>query len=113
MEKNKITITINNQEYTLMSEDSKEHIETVAKYIDKKIGEIVYASGGSLTMQDTAILAAINIADDYFKSEESADNLRSQIKQYIDDASDAMFENDRLKAENSRLKAEISALKDK
>lgn len=113
MEKNKITIMINNQEYTLMSEESKEYMENVAKYIDKKIGEIVYASGGSLTMQDTAILAAINIADDYFKSEESADNLRSQIKQYIDDASEAMFENNRIKAENSRLKAEISALKDK
>lgn len=96
-----------------MSEDSKEYMENVAKYIDKKIGDIVYASGGNLTMQDTAVLAAINIADDYFKSEESADNLRSQIKQYIDDASDTMFENNRLKAENSRLKAEILALKDK
>ena len=112
MEKNKITITINNRDYTLMSSDSKEHMETVAKYIDEKISEIVFASGGNLTLQDTSILAAINVADDYFKSEETADNLRSQIKQYIDDASNAMFENNQLKAEISRLKAELKVLKD-
>ena len=111
MDKNKVTITINNRDYTLMSEDTEQHMQTVAEYIDKKIGEIVLASGGKLTMQDVSILAAINVADDYFKSEETADNLRSQIKQYIDDASSATFENNRLKAEVSRLKAELSAVK--
>ena len=111
MEKNKVTITINNREYTLMSEDTQAHMKTVAEYIDKKISEIILASGGSLTMQDVAILAAINVADDYFKSEETADNLRGQIKNYIDDASSAMFDNNQLKAEISRLKAEIAAIK--
>lgn len=113
MEKNKITITINNRDYTLVSEDTKEHMEMVAEYIDKKIGEITFASGGSLTIQDTSILAAINVADDYFKSEETADNLRSQIKQYIDEASAASFRNSQLETEIARLKAEIKALKDR
>lgn len=111
VEKNKITITINNREYTLMSEDTKEHMETVAEYIDKKISEIIIASGGKLTLQDVSILAAINVADDYFKSDETANNLRGQIKQYIDDASSAEFENNRLRAEISRLKAELAAVK--
>ena len=113
MEKNKITITINNRDYTLVSADTKEHMEMVAEYIDKKIGEITFASGGSLTIQDTSILAAINVADDYFKSEETADNLRSQIKQYIDEASAASFKNSQLETEIARLKAEIKALKDR
>lgn len=112
VEKNKITITINNRDYTLVSADTKEHMEMVAEYIDKKIGEITFASGGSLTIQDTSILAAINVADDYFKSEETADNLRSQIKQYIDEASAASFKNSQLETEVARLKAEIRALKD-
>ena len=30
MEKNKITITINNRDYTLVSADTKEHMEMVA-----------------------------------------------------------------------------------
>ena len=59
------------------------------------------------------LLAAINIADDYFKSEETADNLRSQIKQYIDDSSSAAFENNQLKSEISRLKSEINMLKNR
>ena len=113
MEKNKITITINNRDYTLVSADTKEHMEMVAEYIDKKIGEITFASGGSLTIQDTSILAAINVADDYFKSEETADNLRSQIKQYIDEASAASFKNSQLETEVARLKAEIRALKER
>ena len=113
MEKNKITITINNRDYTLVSADTKEHMEMVAEYIDKKIGEITFASGGSLTIQDTSILAAINVADDYFKSEETADNLRSQIKQYIDEASATSFKNSQLETEIARLKAEIKALKDR
>lgn len=111
LDKNKVTITINNREYTLMSEDNEQHLNTVAEYIDKKIAEIVMASGGKLTLQDVSVLAAINVADDYLKSEETADNLRSQIKQYIDDASSASFENNRLKAEISRLKAELAAVK--
>lgn len=108
MEKNKVTITINNREYTLMSAEPEEHMAKVAEYIDKKIAEIAF-SGANLTLQDMSILAAINVADDYFKSEETADHLRSQIKQYIDDASSAMFENNQLKAEISRLKAELHA----
>lgn len=113
MEKNKITITINNRDYTLMSDDTKEHMEKVAEYIDKKISEIVLACGGGLNLQDISILAAINVADDFFKSEETSDNLRSQIKQYIDEASKANFENNQLKAEISRLKAENSLLSGK
>ena len=113
MEKNRITITINNRDYTLVSADTKEHMEMVAEYIDKKIGEITFASGGNLTIQDTSILAAINVADDYFKSEETADNLRSQIKQYIDEASAASFKNSQLETEIARLKAEIKALKER
>lgn len=111
MEKNKITININNKDYTLMSEETKEHMEMVAEYIDKKISEIVIASGGKLTIQDMSILTAINVADDYFKSENVSDNLRSQIKEYIDEASKANFENNQLRSEISRLKAELSVLK--
>ncbi len=111
MAKNKIIININDRDYTILSEESTEYMEKVGQYIEKKIGEIVYATGGKLTMNDVAVLTAINIADEYFKSEEVADNLRSQIKQYIDDASSATFENSQLKSENARLKSEISALK--
>ena len=38
---------------------------------------------GRLSQADGAVLAAMNIADQYFKEQEAAENLRRQIKEYL------------------------------
>ena len=66
MAKNKTTVTIGHQEYTLVGEESKEHIHRVARYVDSRMKEIIT---GAISANDTmlAMLTAVNIADVYVK----------------------------------------------
>ena len=55
---------------------------------------------------DSAVLTAINIADERFKEQEASENLRRQIKELLE-------ENARLKQELSEAKREIFKLQQK
>ena len=56
----------------------------------------------SVTM--AAVLAALDYCDEAVKATESADNLRSQIKDYLEDSSQARMEADEARRENEKLK---------
>ena len=49
---------------------------------------------------DAAVLTAVNLADELLKAQEAAENLRRQLKTYLDEASQA-------KAEASELKRQL------
>ena len=44
-----------------------------------------------------AVLAAVNLADELLKSEQTAENLRRQVKSYLDEAAQAKNEASELK----------------
>ena len=76
-------------------------LERVAAYVDKKMSEILEATKAGQTA--AAVLTAANVADGLFKAQEIAENLRAQLKEYLDEAS-------RSKSEISELKREIFKL---
>ena len=98
---NRVTVTICGLDYTLLAEESPSYMQKVAALVDAKMSEIL--SGGKLSQMDAAILAAVNIADEMFKQQGNAENLRGQLKGYLDDANKA-------KAELSESKREIFKL---
>ena len=57
-------------------------------------------------MVDGAVLAAVNIADEYFKEVEASENLRRQLKEYLEEAT-------KTKLELSEAKREIFKLQNK
>ena len=63
-------------------------------------------AGGRLTAVDGAVLTAMNIADERFKEQDAAENLRRQIK-------DLLEESAKLKGELSEAKREIFKLQQK
>ena len=69
--------------------------------MDKKLRETLEATKAGQT--DAAVLTAANITDELFKAQDTAENLRSQLKEYLEEAS-------RSKAEISELKREIFKL---
>ena len=56
---------------------------------------------------DAAVLTAANIADELFKSQAAAEQLRSQIKGYLDEAGRAQAEVSELKREIFRLQQKL------
>lgn len=67
-EKRRIEVNIGGYEYKLMGEESEEHMQQVAMYIDEKIRQVQkMTSAQSLSRDYVAVLASINVADDFLK----------------------------------------------
>ncbi|MGI6039069.1 MAG: cell division protein ZapA [Clostridiales bacterium] len=100
--KKRTVVTICDMEFSLIGEENEEYTKKVAEHVDKRMREV--SSSVGISTLDAAVLTAINIADDYFRQVDSAENMRSQLKDYFDELS-------RLKDENAELKRELNKLR--
>ena len=64
---NIVTIKINGIEYNLKGDEREEYLHMVASYVDKKIKNIM-DNNEKLSTSSAAILTALNLGDDMFKS---------------------------------------------
>lgn len=103
MDKKVHKLTVAGEEYRIISDETEEYMQELAHEIDLKMANILKGSNVSTTQ--AAILVALQYADDAFKNSGSADNLRSQLKAYLEDAAQAKSERDFYKRELERLKA--------
>jgi len=94
----RVNVTIDGKTYTIVSEDDESHILRSAELVDKSIRET--KENGRLSSVDGAILAALNIADKYFKAQQSSDNMRAQIRSYADECAQLRSEIIKLKKQN-------------
>ena len=95
---NRVTMNICGEEYTLVADESSAYMAKVGALVDQRMSELMEAA--HMGRSDAAVLAAVNIADELYKAQESAENLRRQLKTYLDEASQA-------KAEISELKRQL------
>jgi cell division protein ZapA len=102
---NRITVSICGTEYTLMAEESPAYMQKVAAMVDTNMSEIM--AGGRINRMDAAVLAAMNIADEMLKQQGGTENLRAQLKGYLDEASKAKAEASELKRELFRLQQQM------
>ena len=101
---NRVTIYIHNQSYNFLAEEDASYLQQCADIVNKEMDEAM--SGTTISLTDGAVLAAMNIADQFFKEQEASENLRRQIK-------DGLDENAGLKMELSEAKREIFKLQNK
>jgi cell division protein ZapA len=73
-DKNKLTVDIYGQQYRMVGKASATHLHSVANYVDEKMR---YIAGGNprLDTAKLAVLAAINITDEYFRLKEEYEEL--------------------------------------
>jgi len=102
--KNRVTVTIAGQQYTLIADQDEAAVTKIAAHVDTRVSEVL--NGTHLSMADAAILAAMNIAEEYFKEAESTENLRRQLKDYLEEGA-------KVKQELSEAKREIFRLQNK
>ncbi len=101
---NRVTVTIAERQFTLLTDGETADTQKVAEYVDGKLSELL--GQGKLSLIDACILTAMNITEDLFKEQEGSDNLRRQLKEYLEEST-------KLKLELSEAKREIFALKGK
>jgi cell division protein ZapA len=76
----RVKVNIYGNEYSIMGEAEPEYILKLAEYIDTKMKEI----GKSVTSGNTAqvaILAALNIADEYFQLQNIKSDVTGEMEQ--------------------------------
>ncbi len=76
MEINRVTVKILGQEYTIAGDKPREEIEKIALYVDEKM-KLISKTINDGTSGKTAILSAINIAEEYFDSLEEIEILKA------------------------------------
>ena len=102
---NRVVVTICGEDYTFVAEESTSYMQKVGAYVRDKMTEIL--NGAKVGRTDAAVLTAANIADELFKSQAAAEQLRSQIKGYLDEAGKAQAEVSELKREIFRLQQKL------
>ena len=108
----KIKLIIAGEGYSINTDDEAEYIENLAAEVDGKINEVL-RSGGRFSITQAAVLTAFEYADRYKKSEQTCENLRSQIHSYLEDAARSRTDAEIARRENERLQNELKLLKSK
>lgn len=107
---NKVKLTVCGIDYFITTDESVEYTENLGKKIDERMGQIL-RSGALVTMTQAAVLTALETADELSKSESEVQNLRSQMKDYLEDSAKAKSERDYYKRELERVKT-VAKFKD-
>lgn len=107
--KNIVNVKIFNRPYSLSTDETEHYMKKISAVVDEKIKS--YVSGNLNTnVIDAAILAALECVDERQKALATIDNLRSQIKDYVDDAGDARLKCDEAQKELRELRAKCAEL---
>ena len=102
---NRVVINICGEDYTFVAEESAAYMEKVGAYVSGKMQEVL--DGAKVGRTDAAVLTAANITDELFKAQSASEQLRSQIKGYLDEAGKAQSEVSELKREVFRLQQKL------
>ena len=111
-QKNKVQLKICGATYSIVTEDDPEYVESLGELIDTEMRSISEGNP-SLSLIQCAILVALDQADNCKKAAAAADNLRAQIKDYIEDAARSKIEVDVERREIDRLNREIEKLRNR
>ena len=104
---NRVVVSICGEDYTFVAEEAPSYMQRVGSYVSEKMEAVL--SGARVGRTDAAVLTAANIADELFKEQTAAEQLRGQIKQYLDEAAKAQAEASELKREVFRLQQRLES----
>ena len=108
---NKVRVNIAGTPYAIATTDSEKYIQSLAKKLDEDITKLL-DENENLSVTKAAVFCAMDYLDEYRKSAGSAENMRSQIQDYIADAAKAKLAEDKVRAENEVLQRENNALRE-
>lgn len=82
--RNRVPVTIDGEDYTLVGEGDQQTIEKIAALVDERIRQVRQMPG--ISVKQAYVLAACDLAEEWLRASETGDHLRSQMKGYLDEA---------------------------
>ena len=77
--KKRYNIKILEQELSVLSDAEDEHVANVVRFVNEKMGEVLQDKNGLKTL-DVAILAALNISEDFLKLKKVHQEICDQLE---------------------------------
>lgn len=110
MEKNKVKLKIAGSEYSVFTDDDVKYVAELGEEVNAHMTELM-RDNARLSVTQAAILCTLDYADNFKKAQQSAENLRSQIQEYLEDAARARTDAEITRREAERLGKELAALR--
>jgi len=82
--KRTMEISIMGQKFMIKSESDDDYVNRVAKFVDDRINEVMQNTK-SVASINVAILAAMNIADEYFRFKQDKEQKLTMVEKKIED----------------------------
>lgn len=96
--KNKVLVKIYGRDYLLATEESQGYSDRLADMLNEKLRKAMTGKS-ELSRLDGAMLVALEALDEAYKNRQSIDNIRGQIKDYVEAADKAKAEAENVKKE--------------
>lgn len=103
---NRIKIEIMGSQYTIASSEDEKYVLKLGSELDNQVRALIEASP-KLSLNSALVLCALSYSDALKKSEESADHIRNQLAEYLDESTQCRMELEEAKREIERLKARM------
>lgn len=108
MEKKKVTVFVSGQKLTLITTESEKYVSDIANKVETTINSLFASS--NLSKEKCAVMAALDFCDDETKARAAMNEIKEQIKDYIEEVASLKAENESLKADVARLEGEKKTL---
>ena len=112
MELNKVRLRIGGMDYYLTTDDDTTYMRELGDEVDELRSSLM-REHAKLSMTQAAVLVALDQADACKKASASSDNLRVQIKDYLEESARARMEVEVARREVERLNREIADLRNR
>ena len=106
---NRVKVVLCGKEYILRTEDAPSYVYQLAKSLEKSIKENM-EKNPRISSHSAVMMVALSTMDELTKANNSIEVIRSQVKEYVDEAGKARLERDAALREIDVLKAKIEQL---
>ena len=106
----RIRLHIGGTDFTVSTDETESYVRELAADIEHTVNGIL-ETDSRISGMVAAFLTALDYADAAKKAEAAADNLREQVKGYLDDNAAVRQELDNLRKEYERQKREVELLR--
>lgn len=108
---NTVTIRIAGKDYHIVGSEPEEYIQKIGHYVDKKMSGMMEAGENTLSTVMASVLTSVNIADDYFKERDKANQQKTRMNELEKKLKDAHTKINNLETRYNKLEEQRSELK--
>jgi len=108
---NTVTIRIAGKDYHIVGTEPEEYIQKIGHYVDKKMSSMIEAGENNLSTVMASVLTSVNIADDYFKERDKANQQKTRMNELEKKLRDTQTKVNNIETRYNKIEEERTELK--